>query len=120
MNDMIDDLRAAAQILLDLADDTDNEIKTNASWHSRVAPEALWFAHGVDDAVGGPGGLLAGLLSPEAARGLARWMRGQADFAAGVLDANGYLTEPALRTISPAYTFARQVLTTRKILGGTR
>lgn len=120
MTDMIDDLRAAAQVLLDLADDTDEEIKTNDSWHSRIAPETLWFAHGIDDAVGGPGGLLAGLLSPEAARGLAGWMRGQADFADGVIQAHGHVTEPALRAISPAYTFARQIITTRKILGGTR
>ncbi|MFE9372283.1 hypothetical protein ACFYM2_21285 [Streptomyces sp. NPDC006711] len=120
MNDMIDDLRTAAQILLDLADETDDEIKTNPCWHSRIAPESLWFAHGIDDAVGGPGGLLAGLLSPEAARGLAKWMRDQADFADGVIEAHGYLTEPALRASGPAYTFATQITLTRKILGGTR
>ncbi|MFF3697394.1 hypothetical protein [Streptomyces sp. NPDC002221] len=120
MADMVDTLRSAAQILLDLADETDDEIKTNAYWHSRIAPEPLWFAHGIDNAVGGPGGLLAGLLSPEAARGLAGWLRGEAEFGDGVIAAHGYLTEPALRTIGPAYTFATQVTVTRKILGGQR
>ncbi|MFF3151864.1 hypothetical protein [Streptomyces sp. NPDC057910] len=117
-DDMVATLRSAAQILLDLADETDDEIKTNAYWHSRIAPEALWFAHGIDNAVGGPGGLLAGLLSPEAARGLAGWLRGQAEFGEGVTAAHGYLTEPALRAIGPAYTFATQITVARKILGG--
>ncbi|MGW5929348.1 hypothetical protein ACWF2L_24320 [Streptomyces anulatus] len=31
-------LRSAAQILLDLADETDDEIKANAYWHSGIAP----------------------------------------------------------------------------------
>lgn len=120
MTDLTAALRAAAQILLDLADETDAEIKTNAYWHSRIAPEALWFAHGIDNAVGGPGGRLAGLLSPEAARGLAEWIRGLAEFGEGVIEAHGHLTEAALRTIRPAYTFATQITVTRKILGGNR
>ncbi|MBK3582511.1 hypothetical protein JHN49_01805 [Streptomyces sp. MBT57] len=35
-------LRSAAQILLDLADETDDEIKANAYWHSEIAPEPVW------------------------------------------------------------------------------
>ncbi|MFJ5740045.1 hypothetical protein [Streptomyces microflavus] len=113
-------LRSAAQILLDLADETDDEIKANAYWHSGIAPEPLWFAHGVDNAVGGPGGRLAGLLSPDAARGLAEWLRDQAQFGESMVEIHGYLTEPTFRTLGPAYTLATQITVTHEILGGFR
>lgn len=70
-----DELRTAAQTLLDLADETDTDIETNTYWHSQIADRPHWFAHGVDNALGGPSGKLAGLLSPETARTLAKTMR---------------------------------------------
>lgn len=76
-----DDLRLAAQTLLDLADQTDNDIANNAYWHSQIAPREQWFAHGIDNACGGPAGRLAGLLSPDTARQLAAVFRVWADMA---------------------------------------
>lgn len=79
-----DELHAAAQTLLDLADETAEDIASNDYWHSeRVGPER-WFANGIDNAVGGPGGRLAGLLSPATARSLAGWLRFEADLIARV------------------------------------
>jgi hypothetical protein len=69
------ELRAAAQLLLDLADETDADIDTNPYWHSQIAPRERWFAHGVDNGLGGPSGKLAGLLSPDTARTPAKTMR---------------------------------------------
>jgi hypothetical protein len=69
----IDDLNRAAQTLLDLADDTDEEIKTNAYWHSQHTTD--WFANGIENAVGGPAGQLAGKINPAAARGMAKLFR---------------------------------------------
>lgn len=76
-----DELKAAAQTLLDLADETAEEIETNTYWHSQIAPREQWFAHGVENGLGGPSGKLAGLLSPEAARALAAWLRTAAEYA---------------------------------------
>jgi hypothetical protein len=69
------ELAAAAQTLLDLADDTDDDINTNPYWHSRIAPRHHWFGHGIENAVGGPAGQLAGLLNPTTARLIAKWLR---------------------------------------------
>lgn len=68
-----DEMTAAAQLLLDLADDTDEEIKTNEYWHSQLTTN--WFANGIENAVGGPAGQLAGLLNPAVARALAKTFR---------------------------------------------
>lgn len=70
-----DELRTAAQTLLDLADETDQDLADNEYWHSQIAPREKWFAHGVENGLGGPSGRLAGLLSPAAARALARTFR---------------------------------------------
>jgi hypothetical protein len=82
MTTAADELRAAAQTLLDLADETDADIETNPYWHSQIAPRAQWFAHGVENGLGGPSGKLAGLLSPETAHALAAWLRTAADYVA--------------------------------------
>lgn len=71
----VDALRKAAQVLLDLADETDEEIATNSYWQSELQPRERWYANGVGNALGGPSGNLAGLLSPEAARELAAMFR---------------------------------------------
>lgn len=70
-----DELTAAAQILLDLADETDQELADNEYWHSEFAPHERWFAHGIENACGGPAGKLAGLLNPNTARALAGSLR---------------------------------------------
>lgn len=70
-----DELRTAAQTLLDLADATDEEIKTNEYWHSEYWHATNRFANGIDNAVGGPAGKLAGLLNPMTARALAKTFR---------------------------------------------
>jgi len=68
-------LRTAAQTLLDLADETDEELATNTYWHSQIAPREQWFANGIDNACGGPAGKLAGFLPPDTARALAAVFR---------------------------------------------
>ncbi|QQM45138.1 hypothetical protein [Streptomyces liliifuscus] len=65
------ELRTAAQTLLDHADATAEDIETNTYWHSQIADREHWYAHGIDNALGGPAGKLAGLLSPATARELA-------------------------------------------------
>lgn len=70
-----DELRTAAQTLLDLADETAEEIQTNSYWHSEIADRPRWFANGVENALGGPSGKLAGLFSPDTTRALAGWLR---------------------------------------------
>lgn len=47
------ELRSAAQLLLDLADGTDQDIATNPYWKSESHPQHQ-FANGIDNAVGGP------------------------------------------------------------------
>ncbi|GHD70383.1 hypothetical protein GCM10010317_077600 [Streptomyces mirabilis] len=107
-----DELRAAAQTLLDLADETDEEINTNAYWHSEFAPREQWFANGIDNACGGPAGKLAGLLDPATARAIAAWLR-----TAGEHCGAHYLccdNGPCSETAKPA------LAVTRAINGGTR
>lgn len=70
-----DILLRAAQLLLDRADAAQEDLDTNPYWHSQIEPPERWFANGIDNACGGAGGLLAGLMSPPAARALAEWLR---------------------------------------------
>ncbi|MCX5239755.1 hypothetical protein OG824_31600 [Streptomyces prunicolor] len=67
-----DTVRTASAHLKRLATLTDEEIAANAYWHSQHAPREAWFGHGIDNAVGGPAGHLAGLLSPANARFVAQ------------------------------------------------
>ncbi|MEU7318327.1 hypothetical protein [Streptomyces sp. NPDC007083] len=87
MTHLTDELRATAQRLLDLADETAEDITTNDYWHSQHAPRERWFENGIDNAVGGPAGKLAGLFSPEASRALAQWLRFEADLIVRLPDA---------------------------------
>lgn len=68
-------LRLAAQTLLDLADETDDDIANSEYWQSTIHPPEQWFANGIDNACGGPAGLLAGMLTPATARLLAATFR---------------------------------------------
>lgn len=70
-----DELKTAAQTLLDLADETDTDIETNTYWHSELTDRPHWYANGIDNALGGPAGKLSGLFSPAAARELAKTFR---------------------------------------------
>jgi hypothetical protein len=108
------DLRAAAQLLLDLADETETEMETNTYWHSQIRPPVAWFANGIDNACGGPAGILAGLLSPPLARELADWMRGGAKFLDDVVSVHGRLTTQALTGVAHQLAAARHILTTTK------
>ncbi|MDX2697578.1 hypothetical protein [Streptomyces ipomoeae] len=76
-----DNLRRAAQTLIDLADETDEETKTNPYWHSQITDEPHWYANGVENALGRPAGKLAQLLNPHAARQLATVFRAWARIA---------------------------------------
>ncbi|MFF1604191.1 hypothetical protein ACFVYV_43400 [Streptomyces mirabilis] len=75
------ELRTAAQTLLDLADETTEEIEANDYWHSQVVDRPHWYANGIDNAVGGPAGKLAGLFTPETTREIAAWLRAAAEYA---------------------------------------
>jgi hypothetical protein len=108
------DMRAAAQLLLDLADETDEEIKTNTYWHSELRPPEHWFTNGITNAVGGTAGLLAGLLSPALARELADWLRGQAAFIDGVIETHGRLPAQAVANIAHPLAVTRHILATAK------
>lgn len=68
----VDIVRTASARLKTLASVTDTEIAANTYWHSQHAPREHWFAHGIDNAIGGPAGHLAGLLSPANARFVAQ------------------------------------------------
>ncbi|MFJ8006140.1 hypothetical protein [Streptomyces fagopyri] len=63
-----DIIRAASAHLKRLATETDEEIRKNPAWHSHLVPKQEWFYQGIDDAVGGSAGRLAGLFSPRNAR----------------------------------------------------
>lgn len=67
-----DTVRTASAHLKRLAAVTDEEIAARAYWHSQLVPREEWFGHGIDNAVGGPAGRLAGLLSPANARFVAQ------------------------------------------------
>jgi hypothetical protein len=108
------DMRAAAQLLLDLADETDEEISTNAYWQSEFAPAAAWFANGIGNAIGGRAGLLAGLLGPALARELAEWLRGYASFVDGVIETHGHLGTQGVANIAHPLAVTRHILTTAK------
>ncbi|MFJ6085105.1 hypothetical protein ACIQI8_27225 [Streptomyces sp. NPDC092369] len=61
-------LTSAAQRLRALATAVDEDIADNPYWHSQHTAREDWFANGITNAVGGPAGVLAGLLSPANAR----------------------------------------------------
>ncbi|MFI1535507.1 hypothetical protein [Streptomyces anandii] len=67
-----DVLQAAVHYLDTVASTTDVELATNPYWHRPDVPRRRWFAHGVENVLGGPPGELAALLNPPAARLLAR------------------------------------------------
>jgi hypothetical protein len=112
------DMRAAAQLLLDLADETDEEIKTNTYWHSEVHPPEHWFTNGITNAIGGTAGLLAGLLTPALARELADWLRGWAKWTDDVIDVHGRLTAQAVANIAHPLAVTRHILATTKEMTG--
>lgn len=64
----IEVLERAAQILLDLADSMDEELKTNQYWQSELVGRDQWYANGVRNGLGGQSGELAALFTPELAR----------------------------------------------------
>ncbi|MFJ4787619.1 hypothetical protein [Streptomyces sp. NPDC088794] len=65
-------LTSAAQRLRALATAVDEDIADNPYWHTQHTAREHWFANGIDCAVGGPAGVLAGLLTPANARLLAQ------------------------------------------------
>ncbi|WP_019060014.1 hypothetical protein [Streptomyces prunicolor] len=67
-----DTVRTASAHLKRLSFVTDDEIAANTYWHSQLVPREEWFGHGIDNAVGGPAGRLAGLFSPANARFVAQ------------------------------------------------
>lgn len=64
----LETLHTAVQRLHALADATDHEIATNTHWHTEHVTREDWFTHGITNAVDGPPGHLAGLLTPPNAR----------------------------------------------------
>ena len=102
------DLRAAAQLLLDLADAADEDLATNPYWRSEYHPPEHWFANGIDNACGGPAGQLARMFNPATARALADTFRAWARM--GDMDAD------LLHRIGGEDTIAvaRQLLATAK------
>lgn len=99
-----DELRTAAQTLLDAADATDDDINTNPYWHSQIADRPNWYAHGIDNALGGPAGQLAALFDPPTARLLAGWLRSWASIE---LREDAAMSEDA----TAALAIARQINT---------
>lgn len=102
------ELRAAAQLLLDLADAVRDDMCTNTYWESELVPPGARYGHGVRNALGGEAGELAALFTPEAAIELAGVFRAWArmvDWDADLLHRIG-----GEETISLA----------RAITGGTR
>lgn len=108
------DMRAAAQLLLDFADETDQDMANNPYWQSDHRPREQWFAAGIDNAVGGPAGWLAGLFSPALAREIADWLRGQAAFVDGVIAIHGRLPAQAVANIARPLAVTRHILATAK------
>lgn len=70
----VQELRAAAALLRERVTAWRAEAQTNPYWE-------LAYATGVDNAMGGAGGRLAKLFTPEAAEGLASWLEEIADDA---------------------------------------
>lgn len=108
------DMRAAAQLLLDLADETDQDIDGNLYWRSDLHPREHWFANGIDNACGGPAGWLASMFGPALARELADWLRGQAAFVDGVIETHGRLTAQAVANIAHPLAVTRHIMATAK------
>lgn len=108
------DMRAAAQLLLDFADETDQDMANNLYWQSDYQPRAQWFANGINNAVGGPAGWLAGLFSPALAREIAGWLRAHAAFIDGVIAIHDRLPEQAVANIARPMAVTRHILTTAK------
>lgn len=102
------DLRAAAQLLLDMADAADEDITTNPYWRSELEPREHWFANGIDNACGGPAGWLASMFNPATARALAATFRAWTRM--------GELDPDLLNRVGGAETVdvARQLLATAK------
>lgn len=108
------DMRAAAQLLLDLADAADEDMATNPYWQSELHPREHWFANGIDNACGGPAGWLASMFTPGLARDIGDWLRGQAAFVDGVIETHGRLTSQAAANIAQPLAVTRHILATAK------
>jgi len=67
----VDQLRAAAKILLQRADEAEADVDTNPAWRSALTDRPDWYANGVRNGLGGPAGELAALMHPGACRALA-------------------------------------------------
>lgn len=108
------EMRAAAQLLIDLADAADEDIENNLYWRSDFHPREHWFANGIDNACGGPAGWLASMFGPGLAREIADWLRGQATFVEGVIEAHGRLTAQAVANIAHPLAVTRNIMATAK------
>lgn len=73
----VNQLRTAAQTLLDRADDAQEDLDTEPYWACYDKTTA-WY-DGFANGMGGKSSELAGLLSPDAARHIAAWLRIEAD-----------------------------------------
>jgi len=71
------ELRTAAQALDDAANATTYEIRHGSYWQG-LPPEEAW-QRGITNAVGGHAGDFCALMSPDAAKAFAEWLRDAAD-----------------------------------------
>ena len=71
-----DELRTAAQTLMDLADTAQEDLDTNDYW--KPYAKATAWRDGLTNGMGGASGDLAGVFSPAAAHALAAWLRDSA------------------------------------------
>ncbi|MFD8254957.1 hypothetical protein [Streptomyces werraensis] len=72
-----DELRTAAQTLMDLADVAQDDLDTDDYW--KPYPKATAWRDGLTNGMGGTSGDLAAVFSPAVAHALAAWLRSVAD-----------------------------------------
>ncbi|MER8030665.1 hypothetical protein ABTZ78_17100 [Streptomyces bauhiniae] len=86
-----DTVTAAIQHLAVIADAAEDDLLANTYWHRDDLPQEHWFAAGIENAVGGPAGQLAGLLGPHSARHLVRLLRRTTRTATAGIPAEAFL-----------------------------
>lgn len=105
MSTPADELRAAAQTLMDLADAAQEELDTGDYW--KPYDKATAWRDGFANGFGGVSSDLVAVFSPAAARAVAAWLRAEA--AGPVVAVHTAMCPDPDCTINAALAVARQI-----------
>ncbi|MFE9936356.1 hypothetical protein [Streptomyces hirsutus] len=116
MTTPIDELRTAAQTLMDLADIAREDLDTGDYW--KPYNSATAWRDGLTNGMGGASGDLAAVFSPTTAHALATWLRAEAAIWDAVETVKAEYGPQGLKVTTPLSTHAQALAVARAINGG--